>query len=378
MRGTSLIAARRAGASLAAAATALLVWAVPAGAGDPIAQARARLDQARVEAQEAARRYDETVAERLRTEAEITAVAEAIPKLRAREAQLRATMADRTAALYRNTDAGTALELNPGDDPTDPARRTELTEAATQHDTETARELRETTDQLVQAEADLRLRKIQLDELLPRLEQEKADFERKVAKAERALSRAEAVGAMRATGRTPIMGPPVLNAEEIAGWFRANGGRGRVAGVSIEELAAIYVEEGVAAGVRGDIAFAQSIIETGSFGAIGPNNFAGLGACDSCDHMTTFPTARDGVRAQMQHLRNYADRSSTADALGNAPSPHWYGADPGTAVANFNGFFAKGWARNWEDMGAGNWATDPGYARKVLSTYDRMLKYEAE
>jgi Mannosyl-glycoprotein endo-beta-N-acetylglucosaminidase len=378
MRGISLIAARRAAASFAAAATALLVWAVPAGAGDPIAQARARLDQARVEAQEAARRYDETVAERLRTEAEITAVAEAIPKLRAREAQLRVIVADRTAALYRNTDAGTALELNPGDDPADPARRAELTEAATQHDTETVRELRETADQLVQAEAELRFHKAQLDEVLRRLEQEKSDFQRKVGKAERALARAEAVGAMRATGRTPIMGSPVLNAEEIAGWFRSNGGRGRVAGMSIEELATIYVEEGMAAGVRGDIAFAQSIIETGSFGAIGPNNFAGLGACDSCDHMTTFPTARDGVRAQMQHLRNYADASSTADALGQAPSPYWYGGDAATAAANFNGFFAKGWARNWEEMGAGNWATDPGYAGKVLSTYDRMLKYEAE
>jgi hypothetical protein len=163
------------------------------------------------------------------------------------------------------------------------------------------------------------------------------------------------------------VGASALTPEEIAGWFRATGGRTTVAGISIEELAAIYVEEGVAAGVRGDIAFAQSIVETGSFNAIGPNNFAGLGACDSCSSMTQFPTPRDGVRAQMQHLRNYGDPNSRETDLLQPPSPYWYG--PG----DFDSFFAKGWAPTWEEMGAGNWATDPTYSGKVLAVYDRML-----
>ena len=51
------------------------------------------------------------------------------------------------------------------------------------------------------------------------------------------------------------------------------------------ELAQDYIDEGTAAGVRGDIAFAQSILETGSFyfpdgGQLTPqdNNFAGMDA----------------------------------------------------------------------------------------------------
>ncbi len=52
----------------------------------------------------------------------------------------------------------------------------------------------------------------------------------------------------------------------------------------VAQLAQFYIEEGEAAQVRGDIAFAQSILETGSFsfpdgGQLTPtdNNFAGHG-----------------------------------------------------------------------------------------------------
>jgi hypothetical protein len=350
-----------------AAAAALPIG--PAAAADPIAEARAELDRARGAALEAARRYDGTVAERQQTEAQIAALTEMIPKLRAREEQLRVVVSDRAAALYRNTDAGTMFQVSGAGDPVDGARRTELTEAATDYDVDTARRLHETGEQLAQAEVEMRLRKSQLDELVVRLERERADFDAKVVVAEKALWRAEIVGALRTKGTTTIMGPSALAPEDIAGWFRATGGRSAVAGISIEELAAIYVEEGAAAGVRGDVAFAQSIVETGSFNAIGPNNFAGLGACDSCSSMTSFPTPRDGVRAHVQHLRNYADPDSRSGDLGHPPSPYWY------SEGDFDSFFAKGWCSTWEEMGAGNWATDPVYAPKVLAVYDRMLEY---
>ena len=45
------------------------------------------------------------------------------------------------------------------------------------------------------------------------------------------------------------------------------------------------------------------------------NNFAGMGACDSCNGGNRFPDARTGVRAQMQQLRVYADASLTNAAL---------------------------------------------------------------
>jgi hypothetical protein len=171
------------------------------------------------------------------------------------------------------------------------------------------------------------------------------------------------------------MGAPVLTADEIVTWYRSTGSTPRLSGgMSIDELARIFVEEGMAENVRGDFAFAQSYIETGGFRAGGgENNFSGLGACDGCTGQRRFPTALDGVRAQIQHLRNYADRRSRASDLAHPPSPFWYGADPGVAARNFDTFFAKGWAPTWQMMGRGNWATDPNYSSKVIGVYNRMV-----
>jgi hypothetical protein len=100
-----------------------------------------------------------------------------------------------------------------------------------------------------------------------------------------------------------------------------------------------------------------------------------MGWCDSCSTGRSFPTARDGVRAQIQHLKNYADPTSRASGLAHPPSPYWYGSDPALATQNFNTFFAKGWAPTWNDMGHGNWATDRQYAGKVLRVYADMVAY---
>jgi hypothetical protein len=84
------------------------------------------------------------------------------------------------------------------------------------------------------------------------------------------------------------------------------------------------------------------------------------------------------VRAQIQHLRNYGDPASRAANLAHPPSPYWYAPtslDPAVAAANFDSFFAKGWALTWNQMGRGNWATDPGYAQKVLTVYGRMVAF---
>jgi len=179
-------------------------------------------------------------------------------------------------------------------------------------------------------------------------------------------------------GAVTVMGDAQVSAAQLAGWFVAQGGRRVVDGTPIEELAQIYVEEGTVAHVRADVAFAQSVLETGSFGHTNGNNYAGIGNCDSCGGVgIAFPTPRDGVRAQMQHLRNYADITSRADRLGNPPVPQLYGLDPGAAVASFDGFFAKGSAPIWNVMGNGNWATDPFYAGKVLGIFGQILDWSA-
>ena len=107
------------------------------------------------------------------------------------------------------------------------------------------------------------------------------------------------------------------------------------------------MEEGKAEHVRPELAFAQSIIETGSFGNALDNNYAGIGACDSCQGEPAFPTPRDGVRGQIQLLRNYADPTSRAANLANPPSPTIYGNDPVAAARGYDTFFAKGARPTW-------------------------------
>ncbi|HMF82427.1 MAG TPA: glucosaminidase domain-containing protein [Acidimicrobiia bacterium] len=353
-----------------------LVNAAPAPAQeDPdVTQAREKLQAAQEEANAAHNRYQKAVEDRDQVQGQIAGLEQAIPELRAQEAVLRAQLSIRAAALYKNTNPAVGLDVLTARSHLRAGRKTKLTEAADAFDNERARQLRETADRLEQAQRELEAKRAQLQEILPRLEQEKAVFDQKVAVANRALEVAEEIGALRALGE-PVMGPTILTPQEMVAWYRSSGASPRLsAGMSIDQLAQIFVEEGTAENVRADFAFAQSYVETGGFRAGGgDNNFSGLGACDGCSGETSFPTARDGVRAQIQHLRNYADHRSVASDLHNPPSPFWYGSNPATAARNFDTFFAKGWAPTWQMMGHGNWATDPNYASKVIGVYNRMI-----
>ena len=72
--------------------------------------------------------------------------------------------------------------------------------------------------------------------------------------------------------------------------------------------------------MRGDIAFAQAMLETGYLrfgGQVEPadHNFGGIGACDSCERGLRFPDPETGVRAHIQHLWAYASPTADAAAL---------------------------------------------------------------
>jgi flagellum-specific peptidoglycan hydrolase FlgJ len=173
----------------------------------------------------------------------------------------------------------------------------------------------------------------------------------------------------------PVLGQPQLTAVQIASWFHSTGRTYRLAGgTTIDQLAQMYIEEGNSEYVKGDVAFAQAVLETGFFKSALDNNYAGIGACDSCAGEIAFPSPRDGVRAQIQHLRNYSDPGSRAAKLSHPPEPALYGRD---AVHNYDTFFAKGTAQTWQVMGKGNWATDPFYATKVIGIYIQMVAYAA-
>lgn len=170
------------------------------------------------------------------------------------------------------------------------------------------------------------------------------------------------------TAGTPVLGRAVLSADQLAAWYASTGIVPR-SPTPVATLAALFLDEGSAQGVRGDIAFAQSMLETGYLrygGQVRPsdNNFSGLGACDSCPRGLAFPDATTGVRAQIQHLWAYASPTARADAT----------ARPNVDI-RFDLVSPKGRTPTWEQMGGGNWATDPDYARKVLSIHTAMLRH---
>jgi hypothetical protein len=178
-----------------------------------------------------------------------------------------------------------------------------------------------------------------------------------------------------ANATVPIMAASRLNAAQIAAWFNASQGRtmgSYAATAPVEDLARYFIEEGAAEGVTGDVAFMQSVVETGwfRFGGTVPasfNNFAGIGATDANPAPAMFPDARIGVRAQIQHLRAYADSGAltcTMPPLGNPC------VDP-----RFNLVTPKGKAPTWNQMGNGNWATATTYADSILSLYREALTF---
>ncbi len=177
---------------------------------------------------------------------------------------------------------------------------------------------------------------------------------------------AEAAG-----GCTAVMGQATTTPAQMAGWF-ATTGRTPKLDVGILDLATMFVEEGAREGVRGDIAFAQSIVETGYFGfspSVPPDthNYSGIGATGGGVKGARFPDARTGVRAQVQHLRAYADPSLRSAADLHAPL-----VDPrfGYLVPN------PRTVPCWEQFGNGVWAEDPtGYGAKVLVVSQRVAAF---
>jgi hypothetical protein len=77
------------------------------------------------------------------------------------------------------------------------------------------------------------------------------------------------------------------------------------------DLPKLYREEAAIEGVSADIAFCQMCLETSFLQFIGDidasqNNFANLGSVGGGTVGATFPSARVGVRAHIQHLKAYA------------------------------------------------------------------------
>ncbi len=177
-------------------------------------------------------------------------------------------------------------------------------------------------------------------------------------------------------GKTAIMGAAKATARQMAQFCIQKNAAPKLPNCTVEELAAIFLEEGEAEGIRGDVAWAQSLHETGFFqfgGIVLPeqNNYGGIGALNgnSQGQAATFSDPRTGVRAQIQHLKAYASTESLVNACvdprfslvarGAAPFVEWLGA-----ADNPQG---KGWAY----PGA-------GYGAKITALLGNILKMEVD
>lgn len=186
------------------------------------------------------------------------------------------------------------------------------------------------------------------------------------------------------TAANAIMGSSSLTAQQMAAYALSRNASPKIP-IPMADLARIYLEEGAAEGVRGDVAFAQSLYETAYFAFGGRalpqwNNYCGLGvtgvAYDPATATETvfttgvtvirsasgesvgvkFSEPRLGVRAQIQHLKAYASTLPLTQGL----------VDP-----RFQ-YVTRGVAPTWEDLN-GRWAV-PGttYGQQILSIYAAM------
>ena len=206
------------------------------------------------------------------------------------------------------------------------------------------------------------------------LEQSQTDLQQ--SEQELADRRARDQALLDRWGAVPVMGQSALSGPQLAAWFKSTGAVPRLApGTTIDDLAQLYVVEGGLEGVRGDLAFAQAVIETGYFSVAAGNNYAGIGVCDSCTGGYRFPTPLDGVRAVDP---TPAELRRPGQPRGQAREPTGAGVvrtGPAEGRIPVRLVLAEGPRPALEPDGRGNWATDPVYAGKVTGLFRKMLAF---
>lgn len=185
-------------------------------------------------------------------------------------------------------------------------------------------------------------------------------------KAVKAAMGGAASGGSGMDGYTKIMGNAAATVEQMRAYLKAkNPGVAQ----SVLDMVPLYLSEGKAEGVRGDIAFAQSCLETGNFTfsdsavTLSQNNFCGMGVTSNGVKGNSFDTPQLGIRAQVQHLKAYA----STDALKNACiDPRFRYVTRGCAG------YAE-WLGQKENPDGKGWAVGAGYGEKILSILKGIL-----
>lgn len=165
---------------------------------------------------------------------------------------------------------------------------------------------------------------------------------------------------------TKIMGKATASVDQMEEYIKAKNG---AVAQSVLDMLPLYLSEGKTEGVRGDIAFAQSCLETGNFGFYGSavtleqNNFCGLGVTENGMKGNSFDTPQLGIRAQIQHLKAYA---SVDGLINNNVDPRFKYVTRGSAP------YVE-WLGIQENPQGKGWAAGIGYGKKILAILKNMI-----
>ncbi len=138
---------------------------------------------------------------------------------------------------------------------------------------------------------------------------------------------------------------------------------------SVIKMIPLYITEGATEGVRGDIAFAQSCLETGNFTFSGSavtlsqNNFCGMGVTSTGMKGNSFKTPAEGIRAQIQHLQAYA---STSRLKQTVVDPRYIYVTRGCAEC-------VEWLGIQENPHHYGWAAGKDYGQKIIQILNSIL-----
>lgn len=164
------------------------------------------------------------------------------------------------------------------------------------------------------------------------------------------------------TGYHSIAGKAVATAAQMVAYIK-----GKRPGVeqSVIDMIPLYISEGQTEGIAGDIAFAQSCIETGNFAfpaetcavTLSQNNFAMMGVTATFAKGESFATPQLGIRAQIQHLKAYANNEPLAK---ECCDPRFYLVSRGSAP------YVE-WLGQPDNPQGKGWATAKGYGDRILA-----------
>lgn len=170
-------------------------------------------------------------------------------------------------------------------------------------------------------------------------------------------------------GLTPISGEAQAEEAQMAAYLLA---QNPDVPASVLGMLHLYLSEGGAEGIRGDIAFAQSCLETGNFTFAGSavslvqNNFCGMGVTGKGLTGNSFASPQLGIRAQVQHLKAYANAEDLKQAC---IDPRFKYVERGCAP------YVE-WLGQKENPQGKGWAAGAGYGRKILAILADVLKME--